>query len=202
MKNNMSEKTETNMEVVQETQNEKVNLPKRSELLAEHKKLSEKSDSLVKEMQQREYTINFDSKKIFDRLLKFLEKDAPWQHTTATGLIMLYHNLREQKEITKDKEWDGLINLRSANVAILWQMMTRMSGQGFFEARNFVELMASIGEEVSKAVNQVQEDNQGLRDIHQELAKLDQILDSGQCENDTDEEDTRYKIADEVDPQV
>lgn len=175
---------------------------KRSELLAEQRELSELGDKLLKEMQEREYTIDLKNKKIYDGLLKFLEKDAPWGHTTATGLIMLYHNLREQKEITKDKEWDGLINLRSANVAILWQMMTRMSGQGFFEARNFVELMASIGEEVSKAVNQVQEDNQGLRDIHQELAKLDQILDSGQCENDTDEEDTRYKIADEVDPQV
>lgn len=199
----MSEEMETKMEVVEDTQEMVSEAPrKRSELLAEHRKLTAKSNDLVKRMQETEYSINFGSKKIFDRLLKFLEKDAPWSHTTAAGLIMLYHNLREQKEITKDKEFDGVVKLRSANIAILWQMMTRMTGEGFFEARNFVELMAAVGEEISRAVNQVQSDNQGLRDIHQELAKLDQILDSGQCENDTDEVDDRYKIADEVDPQV
>ncbi len=200
----MSEEMETKMEVVEDTQETmaEVTPHKKSELLTEHRKLTAKSNDLVKKMQEREYSINFGSKKIFDRLLKFLEKDAPWSHTTAAGLIMLYHNLREQKEITKDKEFDGVVKLRSTNIAILWQMMTRMTGEGFFEARNFVELMAAVGEEISKAVNQVQSDNQGLRDIHQELAKLDQILDSGQYKNDTDEADDRYKIADEVDPQV
>lgn len=199
----MSEEMETKMEMVEDDQEMVSEAPrKRSELLAEHRKLTAKSNNLVRRMQETEYSINFGNKKIFDRLLKFLEKDAPWSHTTAAGLIMLYHNLREQKEITKDKEFDGVVKLRSANIAILWQMMTRMTGEGFFEARNFVELMAAVGEEISKAVGQVQGDNQGLRDIHQELAKLDQILDSGQYENDTDEVDDRYKIADEVDPQV
>ena len=43
-------------------------------------------------MQEREYEIDFRSKKLLNELLKFLEKDAEWGHTTATGLIMLYHN--------------------------------------------------------------------------------------------------------------
>ena len=199
----MLNEMKTQTEMVEDTQEmASVSPRKRSELLTEHRNLTTKSNGLVKEMQQREYTINFGSKKIFDKLLKFLEKDASWSHTTATGLIMLYHNLREQRELTKNTDWDGNIKLRSTNIAILWQMMTRMTGAGFFEARNFVELMAAIGQEISRAVNEVQGDNQGLRDIHQELAKLDQVLDSGQYENDTDEVDDRYKIADEVDPQV
>ncbi len=54
------------------------------------------NEDLIKEMQEREYEIDFKTKKVFDKLLKFLEKDAPWGHTTATGLIMLYLDGREE----------------------------------------------------------------------------------------------------------
>jgi len=74
------------------------------QLKVRESELDQINDDLIKEMQTREYEIDFKTKKVFDRLLKFLEKDAPWGHTTATGLIMLYHNLREAKEIVKDKE--------------------------------------------------------------------------------------------------
>lgn len=140
-------------------------------------RLEEKNETLIKEMQERDYEVDFKSKKVFDRLVKFLEKDAPWGHTTATGLIMLYHNIREQKEVTKDKEWNGIINIRSASVTILWQMVTKMTGSGFYEAKTFVELMANIGETLSTAVQAVNDDNQELRETHMELAKLQQELD-------------------------
>jgi len=189
---------ETTMEVVK---NEEAEMPKKSELLAQHKELMAKNEDLLKEMQSREYAVDFKNKKVFDKLLKFLEKEAEWTHTTAAGLIMLYHNLREEKAKTIEKDWDNHIALRAANVSILWQMMTRMSGKGFYEARDFVELMAAIGEPVSKAVQTVHADNQQIRDNHSELAKLDQILDSGQYENDTDEERVDPNaVADEVDP--
>jgi hypothetical protein len=58
---------------------------KKSELIAEQKELFELNETLIKEMQEREYSIDMKSKKIFDSLLKFLEKDSPWGHTTATG---------------------------------------------------------------------------------------------------------------------
>lgn len=178
-----------------------VETPKKSELLANHKKLMLKNEELLKEMQVKEYSVDFRSKKVFDKLLKFLEKEAEWSHTTAAGLIMLYHNLREEKPKTKDKEWDNHISLRSANVSILWQMMTKMSGKGFHEARDFVELMAAIGEVISKAVQKVHNDNQEIRDNHTQLSNLDQLLDSGQYENDTDEERVDPNAAsEEVDP--
>lgn len=139
--------------------------------------LEAKNETLVKEMQERTYEVDFKSKKVFDKLLKFLEKDAPWGHTTATGLIMLYHNLREQKEVVKDKEWNGIIEIRSASVTILWQMVTKMSGNGFFEAKAFVELMANVGESLSNAVQAVNDDNTELRETHMELAKVQQELD-------------------------
>ena len=146
------------------------------QLKVRESELDQINDDLIKEMQTREYEIDFKTKKVFDRLLKFLEKDAPWGHTTATGLIMLYHNLREAKEIVKDKEFKGLIPVRSTSVTILWQMVTKMTGSGFYEAKTFVELMANVGESLSVAVQKVQEDNQALRDNHAELAKVQQEL--------------------------
>jgi len=191
---------ETTLNVVKDTATA---LPKKSELLARHSELMEKNEKLLSEMQMREYEVDFKSKKIFDKLLKFLEKDSEWTHTTAAGLIMLYHNLREEKAKTTAQDWNCQVALRAANVSILWQMMTRMTGKGFYEARDFVELMAAIGEPVSKAVQRVHADNQEIRDNHAELAKLDGFLDSGQYEADTEVEKANiHAMADEVDPLV
>ena len=146
------------------------------QLKTRESELDQINENLIKEMQEREYPVDFKTKKVFDKLLKFLEKDAPWGHTTATGLIMLYHNLREAKELVKDKEFDGIVAVRSTSVTILWQMVTKMTGSGFYEAKSFVELMANVGESLSEAVQNVQKDNQSLRDNHSELAKVQQEL--------------------------
>lgn len=175
---------------------------KKSDLLAEQKELLELNEKLLKEMQEREYSIDLKSKKIFDSLLKFLEKDAPWGHTTATGLIMLYHNLREQKEFTKAQDWNGTIKLRSANVTIMWSMVTKMTGKGFYEAKAFVELMAVCGESLSKAVQAAHADNANLRENHHRLSQLDDQLASGNYINDVEDTVPVSKVADEVDPVV
>lgn len=175
---------------------------KKSDLLAEQKELFELNEKLLKEMQEREYSIDLKSKKIFDSLLKFLEKDAPWGHTTATGLIMLYHNLREQKEFTKAQDWDGSIKLRSANVTIMWSMVTKMTGKGFYEAKAFVELMAVCGESLSKAVQAAHADNTNLRENHHRLSQLDDQLASGNYINDVEDTAPVSTVADEVDPVV
>jgi len=146
------------------------------QLKTRESELDQINENLIKEMQEREYPVDFKTKKVFDKLLKFLEKDAPWGHTTATGLIMLYHNLREAKEVVKDKEFNGIVAVRSTSVTILWQMVTKMTGSGFYEAKSFVELMANVGESLSEAVQNVQKDNQSLRDNHSELARVQQDL--------------------------
>ena len=105
--------------------------------------------------------------------MKFLEKDADWGHTTATGLVMLYSNLRENSKAVQTKEWDGIVKLRGTSITILWTMVTSMKGRGFFEARNFIELMAAFGQDLSQVVQKVHIDNQELRDNHVKLSELD-----------------------------
>ncbi len=172
-----------------EMENTKETLRKRSEVLAEHKALMEENEKLVTEMQKREYTVNFKNKTVYNRFYKFLEKDCEWGHTTAAGLIMLFNNVKVEKEKTKDDDWNGDIILRSVNVSTLWQMLTTMKGNGFYEAKNFVELMAVIGQPISEAVKQVHEDNQALRDAHEKLSKLDQLLSYGDLIEDVETEE-------------
>lgn len=181
------------------------NKPLKSELLKEQAELNARVEVLVKEMQEREYEIDFQNTKVFNHLLKFLEKSAPWGHTTATGLIMLYSNMRQQKDVIRSlqEKWDGKISLRSANVTILWTMATKMTGNGFYEAKNFVELMAAIGESLSNAVTAVNEDNKELRSTHAELNKLDSLLATPDAFVDDVEVEAEVKtLANEVDPVV
>jgi hypothetical protein len=193
-------KKKTEMEVVSNEETQAKKVWKKSELLERQKELEALNEKLIKEMQEREYEIDFKNKKVFDRLVKFLEKDAPWGHTMATGLIMLFHNMREQKELVKDKEWNGIAKLRAANVSILWSMVTKMTGSGFYEAKSFVELMAACGESLSNAVQKVHNDNQAIRDTHAQLAQIDQDIDSPDTINDVEDSTKTTSLAEEVDP--
>ena len=167
------------------------------ELYHKQTELTTTSAELVREMQKREYEIDFKSKKLLNDLLKFLEKEAEWGHTTATGLIMLYHNLSEAKEATKSKDWDGNVKLRAANVTILWGMVTKMTGKGFYTAKAFVELMAQIGQSLSSVTQKVHEDNQELRDVHANLGFIESEMEARKLEIKNDS-----NLKEEVDPVV
>jgi len=182
-------------------------LPKKSELLKEQAELSNRTNELVKEMQEREYEIDFKHPKVLNSFISFLEKDAPWGHTTATGLIMLYNNLRQQKQIIKQSEqWDGKILLRSANVNIMWSMLTKMTGSGFYQAKSFVELMVNVGESLSTAVNKANLDNQELRIVHTALNEIDNKLSNPEMfEDDCPDEEIHLEtqsLEKEINPTV
>ena len=83
-----------------------------------------------------------------------------------------------------------------------------MKGKGFFAARDFVEMMAAFGQDLSKVVQKVHEDNQELRENHSHMASLDQevnhpdvILDVAIDEYNKAEEELN-QLMDEVDPVV
>ena len=70
------------------------------------------------------------------------------------------------------KTWDGIIKLRTANITILWKMLTQMTGTGFYAAKDFVGVMAKIGDDVTKAIQQVDKRNAEVREIHTQLEKI------------------------------
>ena len=60
---------------MQQVDTPKENLSK-SELLSREKELIERSDILLKELQEKEYTIKFNDKQVFNNLLKFLDRKS------------------------------------------------------------------------------------------------------------------------------
>jgi hypothetical protein len=181
---------------------------KMSEIIADKRAALKKNEDLLRDLQTNEYDIPVGSAKLYKQIMKFLEKEADWGHTTATGLIMLYSNMKEQQPVTREKDWDGNIKLRGTSITIFWSMITSMKGKGFFAARDFVEMMAAFGSDLSKVVGKVHEDNQALRENHAEMAKLDQevnhpdvILDVAIDEYQKMEEEL-HQLMDEVDPVV
>lgn len=167
--------------MTEETKNveQKVEEPvkvKMSELIAQRDELDKKCQEMLAEAQKVEYSISFGTKKVFTECMKYLEKNSPWNAYTAAGLIMLYNNMNEQKDAIKKMEgegktWDGIVKLRTANVSILWKMLTQMTGTGFYAAKDFVGVMAKIGEDVTKAIQQVDKRNAEVREIHTQLEK-------------------------------
>ena len=146
---------------------------KMSEIITDKKAALKLNEDLLRNLQKNEYDIPMAKAKLYKQLMKFLEKDAEWGHTTATGLVMLYSNLKENSKTVQSKDWDGIVKLRGTSITILWTMVTSMKGKGFFEARNFIELMAAFGQDLSEVVQKVHKDNQALRDNHVRLSELD-----------------------------
>ena len=97
---------------------------KMSEIIADKKAALKKNEDLLRSLQTNEYDIPVGTPKLYKQIMKFLEKEADWGHTTATGLIMLYSNMKEQQPATREKDWDGIIKLRGTSITIFWTMIT------------------------------------------------------------------------------
>jgi len=181
---------------------------KMSEIIEDKRACLKTNEELVRALQTNEYDIPVGSAKLYKQIMKFLEKEADWGHTTATGLIMLYSNMKEQQPITREKDWDGIIKLRGTSITIFWTMITSMKGKGFFAARDFVELMAAFGSDLSQVVGKVHEDNKALRENHARMAELDQEVNRPEVILDVpidkyaEAEKELTELMDEVDPVV
>jgi uncharacterized protein YgiM (DUF1202 family) len=135
--------------------------------------LSAESTIILKENQERTYSINVKDVKTFNILLKQIEKNTKWTHTDAASLVALWMDLKSRKN---EIDAEGNIQMRTATVSSLYQTMLKMTGTGVYEAREHMILLAQIGESISNAMEQVAQDNLQLREIHTRLSLLDDQL--------------------------
>jgi len=139
------------------------------EIEAEIKELSDISGKILIENRDRTYPINVADSKGLNTMIKHVEK-AKWSHTEAAALIALVMDLRDQKAKLDE---NGNIHLRTANISSLYQTMLKYTGQGFYEAKEHVQILATVGESISNAMEIVAKDNNTLREIHTRLSALD-----------------------------
>lgn len=181
--------------VVEETQDCKKELPKKSELLKEQITLEQQYTNGTQEMLEEIYTVKIGSKGNFERLIKMIEHDVEFDHSTATGLALLYSNLKQQKPFTREDDWNGTLQLKTSSCMVLWKILMSFKGHGFFEAKAFLEMIQLIGPEVSEAVKVINDKTASLRGLHTRLNEIYNILDSGDCENDLTEEEEKALLA-------
>ena len=159
-------------------------LPKKSELLNEQIALEKQYDSESAAMLEETYNVKFGTKGAFDKMMKYLEHDVEFDHGTATGLILLYANMRQQKQFTREKDWNGEVQLKTSSCLMLWKFLMGHKGHGFFEAKAFLETIQVVGQDISKAINTINEKQTALRGIHNRLNEIYNQLDSNSFEND------------------
>lgn len=222
----MSENTELKEKeaqevVAQETQVEttetenKVQLPKKSELLQEQIDLEKQYDTESSAMLEGIYNVKFGTKGAFDRMMKYLEHDVEFDHSTATGLALLFSNMKQQKPFTRENDWNGEVQLKTSSCLMLWKFLMGHKGHGFFEAKQFLETIQTVGPDLTKSIKTINEKQAALRGIHNRLDEIYTKLDSNEFENDLTPEQEKEmlekskevikneeKIDDEVNPVV
>lgn len=159
-------------------------LDKKSELLQEQISLEKQYDSESSAMLSETYSVKFGSKGAFDKMLKYLEHDAEFDKGTATGLVLLYSDMRGQKPYTREADWNGEVQLKTSSCLMLWKFLMTHKGHGFFEAKSFLETIQLVGQDITKSINTINEKNAALRGIHDRLDVIYTKLDKGEFEND------------------
>lgn len=190
-------------------------LQKKSDLIKEQIELEKQYEDGTVTMLEETYSVKIGSKGNFDRLVKMVEHDFEFNYNTATGLALLYSNLKQQKPFTREEEWNGNIFLKTSSCLMMWQFITTYKGTGFFDARAFLEMIQFVGPELSKHVRTINDKQKALRGLHLRLDEIDNLLDEGKYENDLTEEEEKKlveelknvikkerEIEDEVNPEV
>ncbi len=194
---------------------EVVSKPKKSDLIKEQVDLEKQYTTESAAMLEQTYSVKVGTKSNFEKLIKYIEHDVEFDHSTATGIALLFSNLKQQKPFTREHDWNGSILLKTSSCLVLWKSLMSYKGKGFYEAKAFLEMIQLIGPELSNAVKTIDEKNVALRGLHNRLNEIDNILDSGEFENDLTEEEekalleesknvikTEHAIEDEVNPEV
>lgn len=189
--------------------------PKKSDLLKEQVTLENQYAEGVKTNLNSVYTVKIGSKKNFNSLMRYIEHDAEFDHTTAAYIVMLYSNLKQQKPFLREPDWNGTIQLIENSCVTLWRLLSSYKGRGVHEGESFLELVQDLGQDLSKTVKTIREKNESVRGLHTRLNQIYNIIDSGDCENDLTEEEekeilaksdsiikTEHRIAEEVNPEI
>lgn len=194
-----------------ENQEEK-KLPKKSELIEEQKTLVDQYNKQAEALINKEFSVNVGNKFQFNKLCKFVEKEIKADYMTASGIVMLQSNLKQQKPYTNEDDWNGYILLNTQSCKALWKGIQQWEGKGAFDAIDFLRTLQLVGPEVAKAVNSINDEQVSMRGLHTRLDEIDGILDRGEYENDVpdeeakevvkEEEEKNDEIQQEVNPQV
>jgi hypothetical protein len=143
------------------------------ELEAKLVELDTAQQEYAKHMNTKTYSVNIGTQTNLSLLKKWVEKEVRWNHKTVPTLVAMYDGLKKAIDAGVDEE--GNAYLSSIVVANIYQYLLTFEGVGFIDAKKYLTLLTKVGGPISEAMKQLADDNQHFRNLHNDMATVDQV---------------------------
>lgn len=173
------ENTVNNEEVVKQYEFLKTsNLEKMTteEIEALREEYNKKQEEQGKLLQTKMYSVNIETQANLNLIKKWLTKEVEWDHQSVPTLVAVYEGLKKTIELGVDE--NGVAFMTSLTVGNLYQYLLTFKGKGYDTAKGYLTLLTKTGGPISEAMKELADDNENFRNIHQDLATLDQVLEA------------------------
>jgi hypothetical protein len=122
-------------------------------------------------LKTKSYAVKVDTIKDAKDLLKHLEKNVKWNHSDAPVFIAAYQKLKDA--IAKGLNDANELMVEGPALNGIYQILIKTEGTGYFEVRDYMSLLANVGQGLSDGMKALIEDQNELRNIHTNLNALD-----------------------------
>lgn len=168
------------------------------DLKAKHEEMNSLQEEFGKNMASKLYTVKMENKSNLSLLRKWVEKETKWDHNSVPTLVAMYDGLRRAHENGVDE--DGNAQLSTIVVANIYQYLLTFEGKGYIEAKKYLTLLTKVGGPISEAMKNLADDNDYFRNLHTDLATIDQVsaakkqgISVAEAEAEVEEESTLNK---------
>lgn len=144
--------------------------------------LNDELESLSKELVEKEFSFTLklsDLKKV----VKHLEKNSEWTHQNVTSYLNLLSELRSQSDsfhkssdVSNSDEVTAKLNYTL--IYPLRDFIMIKGGTGYTNAREYVELINSVGTPIDAIIVEFSKYESRLRELHTRLGELQQEADA------------------------
>lgn len=139
---------------------------------------------LEKELQDKKYLVDINTKENKDKLLNFIETKAEWKFTESLGVIESYTRIKDTQFKNK------CIKLGSLEIEAIYYFLSKYEAKGLAEAENFVKILKPI----TRAIEAIRKDQQKRDALNLSINSLkDSIAKEGLKEADNNKKEDNKK---------
>ena len=138
---------------------------------AEREELQDIVDRFGKSMGSKQYETNLTTNEL-KILRSWLEKYAPWNNKNAAQLSACVNSIDKVfSNATNDQE-----NVKLGRVIITtsYNFLISAYGEGYRTAKEYIRVLTHVGEKITNASKDIQEEDHYFRELHSVLALFDQ----------------------------
>ena len=140
--------------------------------------ISNELESLSKDLIERDFTFEVKLSTL-KKMVKHIEKNGEFTHQTVTSYLNLLTELRGQADaFQKSSDVKNTSNVEvKVNYSLVYPVrdfMLMKGGKGYIAAKEYVDLINSVGESIDAMIIEFSHVEKRLRELHERLAFLQQ----------------------------